>query len=72
MAVNDPRHFKIQNRLKLGHAVSQYLPMQSIVYLRNNLNTQERPLPSSTALLVTSASVSRAQMGSEATCILQK
>ena len=37
MAVNDPRHSILQDRLKLGHAVSQSLRMQFIVYLMDNL-----------------------------------
>lgn len=59
-AVDNPRQSEYQDRFKVGHAVSQCLRMQSIIYLVHNLTTQKGLLPCSTAPVVTSGSVSRA------------
>ena len=65
MAVNDSRHSKLQDRLKLGHAVSQILRMQFIVYLMDNL-TQKGHQLFYTAQVVTTGGVSIAQTRSKA------
>ena len=64
MAVNDPRHSKLQDRLKVGHAVSQSLRMQFIVYLMDNL-TQKGHQLFYTAQVATNGGMSIAQPGSK-------